>query len=161
MMKLRQDRERELLRSEPARQTRVVHGGPLILMPSLFVLLQRSPEAQRRHHEGPDSNTAGAVGQRGAEDRKGGGGAGGKTGPAVVGRGGEAGHDAEVHQGAPRTHGTDAASRHDGKHSSWEERERKVLLVLNSETREGAETASSKADGKGWTWSQERGRQDI
>lgn len=114
MMKLRKDREMELLRYNPTRWPRelnsVVHDLNHFTDKTFFSI-QRSPEAQRKHHEGPDSHTAGAVSQPGAEDRKGCGGAGCKAGPAVVGGGGEEGGDAAVHQGAQRTHGTAAMSQ--------------------------------------------------
>lgn len=113
MMKLRKDREMELLRYNPAQQPQelnsVVHESNNFPHKPFFAI-QRSPEAQSKHYEGPDSRTAGAVSQPGAEDGKGCGGAGRKAGPAVVGGGGEEGGDAEVHQGAQRTHGTDAMS---------------------------------------------------
>lgn len=110
MMKLRKDREVELLRCNLARQPRplnsVVHQlNNFTHKPFFFFSIQRSPEAQRKHHEGPDSRTARAVGQPGAEDRQGCSRAGRKAGPAVVVGGGEEGGDAEVHPGPQRTDG--------------------------------------------------------
>lgn len=64
MMKLRKDREKELLRYSPVRQPRelnsVLHESKNFT-PRLFFSIQRSPEAQRKHHEGPESRTAEAV----------------------------------------------------------------------------------------------------
>lgn len=57
MTKLRKDREMELLRYNPAREPQernpVVHDSQ-----AFFFSIQRSPEAQRKHHAGPDSRTA-------------------------------------------------------------------------------------------------------